>query len=150
MIIPTRIKWFAKRLLPEIVLSALRRLVRLGNLEYCAGSADEIVDPRVVYFLKTHEGYPNITNLSFRQCYFGLYWQAKPCILPVATSIGFLRRNHFDANVIRRGFFESTDYRQIGNDRKWGGWQASWCLRIGDLQIKLQSALRGDGIRWGD
>ena len=292
-ILPTRIKWFAKRLLPEIVLSALRRVVRLGDLEYCttiafkthnhtrgaltlptyfsghsvkrllrkrekpakvvygfmfnheldlleivlntlnevvdffilvestythygekkqlyydnnkeryqdfgskiihvilddkpnvsreqmtweheefsrasigksaaqiedvcdadvfiAVDADEIVDPRVVYFLKTYEGYPNITNLSFRQCCFGFSWQGKPCILPVATSIGFLRRNHFDANVIRRGSFESTDYWRIGNDRKWGGWHASWCLPIGDLQIKLQSALRGDGIRWGD
>ncbi len=111
---------------------------------------DEIVDPRVVYFLKTTEGYPNITKLSFRNCCYGFYWQGQPCILPVATSVGFLRGNHFNANLIRGGAFESTDYWQIGNDHKWAGWHASWCLRIADLQIKLESALKGDGVRWGD
>ena len=112
--------------------------------------ADEIVDPRVVRFLSRRQGYPDILRLSFRHCYYGFYWEGAPCILSVATRVGFLRRNDYDANRIRRQSFDRNAYWQIGDETKWGGWHASWCLRPRDLRVKLLSSLKGDGERWGD
>lgn len=112
--------------------------------------ADEIVDPRVIRFLSENEGYPDILRLSFRNCFYGFYWQGEDCLLSVATSVGFLRQNNYDANRIRGHPFDSNTYWNMGDGANWGGWHASWCLKSQDLRVKLLSALKGDGERWGD
>lgn len=32
----------------------------------------------------------------------------------------------------------------------YGGWHCSWCGKLGSFRTKLNYALYGDGIRWGD
>ncbi|CAN8004887.1 unnamed protein product [Ixodes hexagonus] len=125
--------------------------------------ADEIPRAGALAFLKTHEGYGEPMFLRLRWSLYGFFWlhmQEHVQVLSVCTVRFLSKVLKDDASRLRReeippeaedvygGALEEWVLGQ--NSVSNAGWHCSWCFDTEGLRIKLRSAQKDDGIRWGD
>lgn len=118
-----------------------------------ANDADEIPSQNVVYFLKHYTGYPPEIHFEYRWSVYGFYWRnPNPFRAMAATTLQHYQSVYKNNSLkIRQGTKQSLRFF-IGNttESRSAGHHCSWCFPAEFAQIKLKSALSGDGIRWGD
>ncbi|XP_064472772.1 beta-1,4-mannosyl-glycoprotein 4-beta-N-acetylglucosaminyltransferase-like [Ornithodoros turicata] len=125
--------------------------------------ADEIPRAEVVAFLKNHDGFGEPISWRLRWHVFGFFWLnfMEHVEVSAACTIKYLREAlKDDAINVRSGKLPKDaqpwqrammDEWTIGQNRgQNGGWHCSWCYKTEDVKIKLVSAQKSDGTRWGD
>ncbi|KAH9367139.1 hypothetical protein HPB48_010997 [Haemaphysalis longicornis] len=125
--------------------------------------ADEIISRDVLLFLKHHDGYGEPISISLRWFMYGFFWEMdKASVVAGVCTVGFMRRVLGNDSWLLRG---TRDFRHVGlpntgtfqeqwtlsgTEPRYSGWHCSWCFTARGIQVKLASAQRDDGIRWGD
>lgn len=125
--------------------------------------ADEIPRAGPLAYLKTHEGFGEPMFLRLRWTLYGFFWQhvqEHVQVLSVCTmrflsrvlrnDAARLRREDIPANSEELYGGELEDWTLGQNDDYNAGWHCSWCFDVEGLRVKLKSAQKDDGIRWGD
>ncbi|XP_077541393.1 beta-1,4-mannosyl-glycoprotein 4-beta-N-acetylglucosaminyltransferase-like isoform X2 [Haemaphysalis longicornis] len=125
--------------------------------------ADEIPNRDVLLFLKHHDGYGEPVALTLRWFLYGFFWEnRKPVEVGGVCTVAFMRNVYGNDSLLLRGMrkFRHVRLPNTGTfQEKWtlrgtapgyAGWHCSWCFNARGIQVKLASAQRDDGIRWGD
>lgn len=125
--------------------------------------ADEIPHAEVLAFLKNSDGYGEPIFWRLRWNIFGFFWLNYQEHIEVSAvcTIKYLREVlKDDAIAVRRGQIPEDvsasyggvpDEWTIGQNRgQNAGWHCSWCTTVKGMKIKLMSAQKSDGTRWGD
>jgi len=132
-------------------LQGLSQLQLRYNDLIILNDADEIPSRHVVGFLKYFNDYRTPISMVYRWSYYGFFWvnPIPTVMLSVMTLEDFNTIVQNSCNFLRKG---SPAFSYLGGTSGflWAGWHCSWCLPVEDWVIKLDSALSGDGIRWGD
>ncbi|XP_077539307.1 beta-1,4-mannosyl-glycoprotein 4-beta-N-acetylglucosaminyltransferase-like [Haemaphysalis longicornis] len=126
--------------------------------------ADEIPSRDVLFFLKHHDGYGEPIAMNLRWFLYGFFWEnEKPVRVAGVCTIYFLRYRCGDSSLCLRNL-DARFYRELpssagtrhqqwtitGRPPRYSGWHCSWCFDAYGMQVKLLSAQRDDGVRWGD
>ncbi|CAN7988090.1 unnamed protein product, partial [Ixodes hexagonus] len=126
--------------------------------------ADEIPSRDVMLFLKYHDGFGEPIALNLRWFLYGFFWENnKPVNVGGICSMAYLRDVYLnDSNLVRRNEVRAMRVTPSGTGTVWipwtisgtapvyAGWHCSWCFDVVGIQVKLMSAQRDDGVRWGD
>uniref|UniRef100_A0A1E1X6L5 Putative conserved secreted protein n=1 Tax=Amblyomma aureolatum TaxID=187763 RepID=A0A1E1X6L5_9ACAR len=140
---------------------------RLKNLRdddlFMILDADEIPSRDVLLFLKYHDGYGEPMSLKFRSFLYGFFWtNYEPVEVGGVCTVAALRHLYWnDSLLVRRAeqYFPKTlpytgtvkmKWSITGTEPRYAGWHCSWCFEAHGIQVKLASAQRDDGVRWGD
>uniref|UniRef100_A0A6B0VBZ2 Putative glycosyltransferase family 17 n=1 Tax=Ixodes ricinus TaxID=34613 RepID=A0A6B0VBZ2_IXORI len=131
---------------------------------FMISDADEIPSREVMLFLKYHDGFGEPISLNLRWFVYGFFWEyQQPVNVGGICSVGYLREVfHNDSLLVRDKRFRKmnattggtgtvwTPWAISGTPRAYAGWHCSWCFDAAGIQVKLISAQRDDGVRWGD
>ncbi|KAG0442479.1 hypothetical protein HPB47_015694 [Ixodes persulcatus] len=126
--------------------------------------ADEIPTREVILFLKYHDGFGEPIFLDLRWFLYGFFWENRqPVNVGGICTVGYLREVfHNDSLLVRDKRFRKMNATTGGTGTVWtpwtisgtpptyAGWHCSWCFDAAGIQVKLISAQRDDGVRWGD
>lgn len=125
--------------------------------------ADEIADRDVLLFLKHHDGYGEPVALTLRWFLYGFFWENRqPVDVGGVCTVAFMRSVYGNDSLMLRGLRKFRPLRLPktgtfqemwtvkGTALRYAGWHCSWCFNAQGIQVKLASAQRDDGIRWGD
>ncbi|XP_077539951.1 beta-1,4-mannosyl-glycoprotein 4-beta-N-acetylglucosaminyltransferase-like [Haemaphysalis longicornis] len=140
---------------------------RLPNVRdddlFWLSDADEIISRDVLLFLKYHDGYGEPVAVGLRWFLYGFFWEnRKPVEVGGVCTVAFMRNVYGNDSLLLRGMqkFRHVRLPNTGTfQEKWtlrgtapgyAGWHCSWCFNARGIQVKLASAQRDDGIRWGD
>ncbi|KAH7940631.1 hypothetical protein HPB49_002662 [Dermacentor silvarum] len=140
---------------------------RLKNIRdddlFIMSDADEIPSRDVVLFLKHHDGYGEPVLLSLRWFLYGFFWEnSKPVTVSGVCTVAFLREVYGN-DSLRLRHMNTYTLKEISNtgtliqewtisglSPRYAGWHCSSCFDARGIQVKLASAQRDDGVRWGD
>ncbi|KAK8760262.1 hypothetical protein V5799_028473 [Amblyomma americanum] len=140
---------------------------RLKNLRdddlFMILDADEIPSRDVLLFLKYHDGYGEPMTLTFRSFLYGFFWtRDEPVEVGGVCTVAALRHVYWNDSLLVRRVehyypqmlpYTGTVKMQWairGTQPRYAGWHCSWCFEARGIQVKLESAQRDDGVRWGD
>lgn len=125
--------------------------------------ADEIPRRDVMLFLKHHDGFGEPIALTLRSFIYGFFWESKSVNVRGICTVGYLRDIYQNDSLQLRRWkpnfhrFSSNETGTIrfdwtirGMSPSFAGWHCSWCFNEIGIQVKLASAQRDDGVRWGD
>uniref|UniRef100_G3MPR1 EGF-like domain-containing protein n=1 Tax=Amblyomma maculatum TaxID=34609 RepID=G3MPR1_AMBMU len=125
--------------------------------------ADEIPSRDVLLFLKYHDGYGEPMTITFRSFLYGFFWtNYQPVEVGGVCTVAALRHVYCnDSLLVRRmdQYFQTKlpytgtvkmQWAIKGTEPRYAGWHCSWCFEAQGIQVKLASAQRDDGVRWGD
>lgn len=125
--------------------------------------ADEVPSRDLMLFLKYHDGYGEPISLTLQWFIYGFFWRmGSENVVSGICSIGYLRDIYQnDSLELRRQPYDfelylnenETDgyfWNVSGIAPRFAGWHCSWCFTEVGIQVKLASAQRDDGVRWGD
>ncbi|XP_077553041.1 beta-1,4-mannosyl-glycoprotein 4-beta-N-acetylglucosaminyltransferase-like [Haemaphysalis longicornis] len=125
--------------------------------------ADEIPRAGPLAYLKTHEGFSEPMFLRLRWTLYGFFWQhvqehvqvLSVCSMRFLSRVlgndaSRLRREDIPANSEQLYGAELEDWTLGQNGDVNAGWHCSWCFDVEGLRVKLRSAQKDDGVRWGD
>ncbi|XP_077541392.1 beta-1,4-mannosyl-glycoprotein 4-beta-N-acetylglucosaminyltransferase-like isoform X1 [Haemaphysalis longicornis] len=125
--------------------------------------ADEIPNRDVLLFLKHHDGYGEPLALALRWFLYGFFWEKwEPVDVGGVCTVAYMRhvlgndslrlrrmRAYAKLNSWNTGTVQGK-WTLRGTAPRYAGWHCSWCFSTRGIQVKLASAQRDDGIRWGD
>ncbi|CAN8005273.1 unnamed protein product, partial [Ixodes hexagonus] len=131
---------------------------------FMISDADEIPSREVMLFLKYHDGFGEPIALTLRSFLYGFFWTSDtPVSVGGVCTVAYLRDVYsYDSNLVRRKWFRWmnattnstgtvwTPWTISGTYPAYAGWHCSWCFDAVGIQVKLASANRDDGVRWGD
>uniref|UniRef100_A0A131Z1L7 Beta-1,4-mannosyl-glycoprotein beta-1,4-N-acetylglucosaminyltransferase n=1 Tax=Rhipicephalus appendiculatus TaxID=34631 RepID=A0A131Z1L7_RHIAP len=140
---------------------------RLRNIQrddlFIMSDADEIPSREVVLFLKHHDGYGEPILLRLRWFLYGFFWENRePVNVSSVCTVAFMREKYENDSLRLRTLNPYTDedlpeagtfidmWTIEGTPPRYAGWHCSWCFDAHGIQVKLASAQRDDGVRWGD
>lgn len=131
---------------------------------FMLNDADEIPSREVMLFLKHHDGYGEPVGFAFRWFLYGFFWENdRPTVLKALCTVAYLGEVYDnDSHLVRHNGIMyprprlngtgtvASDWIVTGAQPRYAGWHCSWCFTVPGIQVKLASATRDDGVRWGD
>lgn len=151
--------WLAEAYLRNYMSNkALERLKNLSDQDlFLSFDADEIPKMDVLTFLKWHQNVPSVFQFNLRWSVFKFYWVnpgEKSNHIIGGSTVQYLR-DHCSNQVYQLRARKCianfhSDVFEMGTDGNYAGHHCSWCYDPSGIRIKLISAQKADGPRWGD